>query len=122
MNSACRRLLLVATVLLALSLIGCEGGTLLDGTITDRAGQPIASATIVLEVVGGHFSSANGQSNDQGAYHIQVLHYPEPTALVVTVSKEGFEPFKKQFVSKGTHQHMDVKLKRVGAPSVGTSQ
>lgn len=121
MNSFRRRLLLAATVLLALSPIGCEGGTLLDGTITDTAGQPVASATIILEVVGGQFSSANEQSNDQGAYHISVSHSPEPTALVVTVSKEGFASFKKDFVSNGTHQHLDVKLKRVDSPNVGAS-
>lgn len=122
MDRARRTLLTVGAALLVLGLTGCEGGTLLDGTITDMAGKPVASAMITLEVVGGQFSTGNEWSNDQGAYHIHVTHYPKRTYLMVTVSKEGFEPFKKKFLSKGTYEHLDVKLKPVDAVSVRASQ
>lgn len=106
-----RTLIFAATTLFVASLTGCEGGTMLDGTITNMAGKPVASAIITLEVIGGQWHKAQELSNDQGTYQIAVHHYPERTDLVVTVSKDGFEPFKKKFVSRGTHQHMDIKLK-----------
>ena len=117
-----RKLVPVAAALLVLSLTGCEGGTLLVGTITDAAGKPVAAATITLDVVGGSFSPAKEWSTQEGAYHIHVVHAPERTHLVVTVSKDGFEPFTKKFLSKGTYEHLNVKLKPVDPVNVRASQ
>jgi hypothetical protein len=120
--SGVHRSILAATSLLLLCLGGCQGGTLLEGAITDMAGKPVTAAMVTLEVVDGSFPSAQKQSNDHGAYEIHVAHYPRRTDLIVTVSKEGFEPFKKKFTSKGTQQHLDVKLKPVDAANMHSSQ
>jgi hypothetical protein len=122
MSGVRRPSILAATALLLLCLTGCEGGTLLDGTITDMTGKPVPSAIITLEVIGGNWHKAQKLSNDHGVYEIGVVHYPERTDLAVTVSKEGFEPFMKKFASKGTHQHLNVKLKPAGAPGFSVSQ
>lgn len=113
-----RKSIHIATVLLILSLTACQGGTLLEGTITDISGKPISSAFVTLEVLDGSFSKGQEQSNDQGSYHVHVTHYPKRTYLIVTVSKPGFESFRKKFLSKGTIEHLDVKLKPADASSV----
>jgi hypothetical protein len=113
---------LILTALLVLSLTACEGGTLLFGTITDKAGKPVASAAITLEVIDGPFNREKEYSNEQGAYRIQVTHYPQPTYLVVTVSKDGFEPFKKKFRSKGVAEHLDVTLEAADVSGLRASQ
>jgi hypothetical protein len=122
MSGVRRRSILAATSLLLLCLGGCQGGTLLAGKITDIAGKPVTAAMVTLEVVDGSFPGAKNQSNDQGAYQIHVAHYPRRTELIVTVSKEGFEPFKQKFTSKGTQQHLDVKLKPLDAANMHSSR
>ncbi|HET9839858.1 MAG TPA: carboxypeptidase-like regulatory domain-containing protein [Candidatus Angelobacter sp.] len=111
MNCARSKIGVVATTLLVCTLTGCEGGTLLDGKITDAAGNPVVSAIVTLEVVEPPWDKAQEKSDAHGKYKINVTHYPKRTHLVVTVSKEGFEPFEKKITSKGIHQHLEVRLK-----------
>ena len=90
-------------------LSGCDGGTHIHGLISDSAGRPVPSANVNLSE--GN-SSREVLSDASGRFKIGMTHSPFNPELVLTVNKEGFEPFEKRFHSREHLEAIVVRLTR----------
>jgi carboxypeptidase family protein len=104
--------------LMLLLLVGCEGGTRLSGKILDQNGQPIDSASVMLDVDTSYteFSHRETLSKSDGSYYLE-LHHPPGATRWITVSKAGYK-----IVHQKLHGAIDVRLDVVLKPEKALKQ
>jgi hypothetical protein len=70
----------------------------LVGTVTDATPQPVADATVSIELPEGIFTATTGKD---GKYHLPFPTTSLPTFVTAVVSKDGYVPQGMPLVSKG---------------------
>jgi hypothetical protein len=105
-----KRLLLIAAVSF---IVSCDGGTTLTGYVRDTSGQPVEGATLTFESPSGSKSEVKSEAG--GFYKTSILHSPDKTTLIVTVSKKGYKPHRQEFPSGELQRKYDVVLERDGS-------
>jgi type III secretory pathway lipoprotein EscJ len=84
-------------VIFLLVVTACDGGTHVNGNITDEDGKPVADALVVLVADG---IKNEHKSNAAGFYDIGVTHSPFKVKIKLTVGKEGYESYEQEFDSQ----------------------
>lgn len=98
---------------------GCDGGTHIEGVVTDSAGQPVPMADVKLTA--GSLSR-EVQSDESGRFKIGMTHSPFNPKLVLMVKKQGFEPFERRFQSREHLESIVVHLTRAAESSSPSAQ
>jgi hypothetical protein len=115
-----RKSILVSLILSGLVVLaGCpmgDGGVSAGGKILDEKGKPIKEAKVILISRGVRSES---ESQDDGSYHVGVIHASLKPSGTLTVSKEGYETFQQSFSSRQElgPQH-DIVLKAPASSTV----
>jgi hypothetical protein len=97
-----------------LLLSGCDAWIRAQGSVRDRAGKPIANATITLKTEN---DSRTFRSEKDGHYIVQIWQPPMKLQYKLTVTKAGFFPYEKQLTGPGVYRDLDVVLEPASADS-----
>jgi hypothetical protein len=93
-----------------------DGGVMLHGRILDETGKPIKGAKIHLESRG---AKDDRESTDDGSYGVGVIHAPLPPTGKLTVSKDGYETYQREFRSREDLANVkDITLKVASSSKV----
>jgi hypothetical protein len=91
------------TVVLLLSLAGCDGFTHIKGKVVDANGKSIQGALVEMKTVSGGRDD-QVKTDADGSFSVGFTHAPFNVDLAVTVSKEGYNTFEKRFKSADAKQ------------------
>ena len=86
----------VCLVVLALAS-GCDGHTSLNGEVVGPDDKPIAGAKVRLSEPDHPDRGWNSTTDESGRYSVALTHAPFDISLVVTVTKDGYKPYRKEF-------------------------
>jgi hypothetical protein len=88
-----------ALCLVAVALTcGCDGGTRLQGRVLGPDGKPLAGAKVQFGQPGDLQSER--VTGEDGRFEVGRVHAPFEVKLVLTVTKEGFRPYRQQISSR----------------------
>ncbi len=90
-------------------LVACDGYTRAFGSVRSKDGKPIEGATVILETGG---RKAETKSQPDGSFSTGMTHAPLKVDLSLTVSKEGYKSFRKEFKASDSDPKFDVVLER----------
>ena len=105
------------SVMLLVSLAGCDGFTHIKGKVVDANGKPIRGALVEMKTVSGGRDD-QVKTDADGSFSVGFTHAPYNVDLAVTVSKEGFKTFEKGFKSADAKQ-FPATITLEAAPFVG---
>jgi hypothetical protein len=92
-----RRYIVCLTLIVILLTSGCDGGTRLQGEVVDADNKPVAEAKVRLCELNETSRSSDSKTDESGRYTVMLMHAPFKIPLVVTVTKDGYKPFRKEF-------------------------
>jgi hypothetical protein len=94
----------VAAVSLTLAcLIGCDGATLVDGTVTNRTGNAIKGATVRLSL--DNHRNERSMTDADGSFHVGLVHAPSHhVRSILEVVAAGFQPTTIELVGSAHYQ------------------
>src|SRR5262249_43995268 len=98
----------VFIILLMLFAPGCDAWTKAQGTVRDEWGKPVANAVVTVKVGS---DSRVFRSLEDGRFMVQISQPPFKESVTMTVSKDGFLPFEKQFHGPGNFSELSVVLR-----------
>ena len=78
--------------LLALTLVGCDGGVHVDGKVTDENGTPVSNAHVWLEYPGSEDFPVEFWTEDDGNFHLDEVVKSGRYTLPLTIAAKGFKP------------------------------
>jgi hypothetical protein len=93
----------VLTLILALSIAGCDGFTHIQGKVTDMNGKPIRGAAVKMKTISGGRDDES-TTEDDGSFSVGFTHAPFNVDLMLTVSKEGYKTVERRFKSADAKQ------------------
>ena len=103
--------LLVAQLAMCVFLTtSCDGVTGFEGHVRDTSGHPIEGAKIVLKSESRVHRELTSAAD--GSYHILTTNAPFKFQMVLTVTKEGYKPFQKEFAANQDYKH-DIVLEQI---------
>jgi len=108
------------SLLLLLSVAGCDGFTHISGKVTDTNGKPIQGAEVRMKTISGGRDD-KVKTDTEGSFTVGFSHAPWNVDLLLTVSKDGYKTFEKQFKSADAKQ-IPATIALEAAPSVGQSK
>jgi hypothetical protein len=80
---------------------GCDGHTSLSGEVIGPDDKPVVGAKVRLTESEHPERGWDSTTNELGRYSVALTHAPFDISLVVTVSKDGYKPYREEFkVSK----------------------
>jgi hypothetical protein len=82
----------IVASLLALALVGCDGGVHLDGKVTDENGTPVSNAHVWLEYPGSEDFPVEYWTADDGLFHLDEVVRSGKYTLPLTIAAKGFKP------------------------------
>jgi hypothetical protein len=80
-----------------LAAVGCDGHTSLKGEVVGPDDQPIAGALVRLIEPQDAERERGSETDAAGRYSVALTHAPFDIPLVVTVKKDGYKPYRKEF-------------------------
>jgi len=76
---------------------GCDGHTSLSGTIVGPDDEPVVGAKVRLFEPHQPERGRDATTGETGGFSLAMTHAPFDIPLVVTVTKEGYMPYRKEF-------------------------
>lgn len=107
MREAAKSPALYVAIALALLSAACDGFTDISGRVTDADGHPLYNANVTLQTEGQKEDSKTGPD---GHYDVGMVHSPFRIGLTLDVSKEGYQPYHREFSSADGLRRVDVTL------------
>jgi hypothetical protein len=97
-----------AFVILFLVALGCDAWVTLKGKVLDENGKPISDAKILVEQGSRKVIEVTSQKDGSYDLHKSVTPFPFSFSSVkVTVSKEGYQTFEKEFNSRQSQEELE---------------
>jgi len=88
---------------------GCDGHTSLNGEVVGPDDKPVAGAAVKLFERDHPERVTNETTDDNGHFSLGLTHSPVDLPLVVTVTREGYKPLRKEF-TVGKREEFPKKL------------
>ena len=76
---------------------GCDGHTSLSGEVVGPDDRPIAGVKVRLSEAKAPTRGWDSTTDESGRYAVALTHAPCDIALVVTATKAGYKPYRKEF-------------------------
>jgi hypothetical protein len=76
-----------------------DGATRLSGQVVGPDDRPIVAAEVRLNEVGHFASTARSATDESGRYSVTLMHAPYLISLTVTITKDGYKTYSKEFRS-----------------------
>jgi len=88
-----------STICFALLVLaaGCDGHTSLRGEVVGPDDKPVAGTAVKLFERDHPDRVTNATTDESGHYSLGLTHSPTDLALVVTVTKDGYKPLRREF-------------------------
>jgi hypothetical protein len=91
-----KRILAIYPGLLIL-IAGCDGHTSLSGVVVGPDNKPVAGVKVRLSEPKEPTRGWDSTTNESGRYSVALTHAPFDIPLVVTATKDGYKPYRKEF-------------------------
>jgi hypothetical protein len=76
---------------------GCDGHTSLSGEVVGPEDRPIAGVKVRLSEPKEPTRGWDSTTDESGRFSVALTHAPFDIPLVVTATKEGYKPYRKEF-------------------------
>ena len=76
---------------------GCDGHTSLSGEVVGPDDKPIAGVKVRLSEPNEPARGWDSTTDEFGRYSVALTHAPFDIPLVVTATKDGYKPYRKEF-------------------------
>jgi len=76
---------------------GCDGHTRLSGEVVGPDDKPIAGVKVRLSELNEPTRGWESTTDESGRYTVGLTHAPLDIPLVVTATKDGYKPYRKEF-------------------------
>ena len=104
---------LMCLAVLIFLILGCDGGSRVNGFVYDTENKPIENATVKFESVRKGEPEESYQSIEQtdknGRFECGFMHAPFEVQLKLTVSKAGYILYESQFSSREAQKKLENK-------------
>ncbi len=92
-SAVCMTLLMPMLMLVA----GCDGHTSLSGQIVGPDDEPVVGAKVRLVEADQPGRGRDSTTGETGGFSVALTPAPFDIPLVVTVTKDGYKPYRKEF-------------------------
>jgi hypothetical protein len=87
----------IICVAILIPIAGCDGHTSLNGEVVGPDDKPIVGAKVRLFESREPERGWDSTTDENGKYSVSLTHSPFDIPLVVTVTKDGYKPYRKEF-------------------------